>query len=110
MLRINGLKAPTRIGIYDWEHQIDQTLSFDLEIPIDVKRAKDNLANVVDYAAVSQCITQFVRQQSFYLLETAAEQVVTLLQNTFSLPHLRLTVTKLHAVRNAGSIQITVNR
>ncbi|NDH66653.1 MAG: dihydroneopterin aldolase [Gammaproteobacteria bacterium] len=109
-LRITGLKVPTRIGIYPWEQQIDQTLSFDLSIPIDTKRCHDNLANTLDYAAVCQCITEFVRQQSFYLVENAAEQVLKLLQTTFAITHLSLTVTKLYAVKNAGAIQITVNR
>ncbi|MEI6094279.1 MAG: dihydroneopterin aldolase, partial [Gammaproteobacteria bacterium] len=61
-------------------------------------------------AAVCQCITEFVRQQSFYLVENAAEQVLKLLQTTFAITHLSLTVTKLYAVKNAGAIQITVNR
>ncbi|MCX7119562.1 MAG: dihydroneopterin aldolase [Legionellales bacterium] len=96
--------------MYPWEQQIDQTLSFDLSIPIDTKRCHDNLANTLDYAAVCQCITEFVRQQSFYLVENAAEQVLKLLQTTFAITHLSLTVTKLYAVKNAGAIQITVNR
>ena len=109
-LSISGLKVPTRIGIYAWEQQIDQILSFDLKIPIDVTRCQDNLADGLDYAEVCHCITEFVRQQSFSLVEHVAEKVCDVLQNTFGLTQLSLTVTKLYAVKNAAAIQITVNR
>jgi dihydroneopterin aldolase len=109
-LRITGLKVATRIGVYTWEQHIMQTLVFDLCIPIEVQHAQDNLANVLDYAELCQCITTFVSERSFQLLETAAEQVLQMLQQQFSLQHLTLTVTKLFAVKNAASIQISLER
>lgn len=110
MLRINGLKVATFIGIHTWEHQIKQTLLFDLTIPIDVKRCQDNIANTLDYDSVSRWITEYVSQRSFRLLETAADQIVTMLQQQFSITHLTLSVTKMYAVKNAGAVQITLQR
>lgn len=96
--------------MYAWEQHINQTLVFDLSIPIDISRYQDNLNNALDYAAVCQCITEFVTTRSFQLLETAAEQVLTMLQQSFNLTKLTLTVTKLFAVPNASNIQITLER
>lgn len=83
---------------------------FDLSIPIDISRYQDNLNNALDYAAVCQSIQEFVTSRSFHLLETAAEQVLTMLQQNFKVSQLSLTVTKLFAVPNAAAIQITLER
>lgn len=102
---------PARIGIYDWEQYIDQALIFDLCIPININRCKDNkLANTLDYADVCQSITNYVKEHSFFLLETAAEEVFSMLKQNFSLTHMTLTVAKQYAVKNAGSIQVTIDR
>ncbi|MBI3774054.1 MAG: dihydroneopterin aldolase [Gammaproteobacteria bacterium] len=38
---INELRVETVIGIYDWERRITQTISFDLELAADIRRARD---------------------------------------------------------------------
>ncbi len=68
------------------------------------------MANALDYTEVCQTVTQFVAFRSFNLLETAAEQVMSMLQQHFALTHLTLTVTKPFAVNNASVIQVTVER
>lgn len=87
-----------------------QPLLFDLSIPIDVSRYQDNIANALDYAVLCHSITDFVSQRSFQLLETVAEQVLNLLQEKFAIPHLTLSVSKPHAVPNAGPVQISLQR
>ena len=109
-LRITSLKVSTKIGVYAWEQRILQSLLFDLSIPIDMSRYQDNIANALDYAAVCQSITQFVSSQSFQLLETVAEQVLNMLQKKFAIQHMTLTVSKPLAVKNAGPIQICLER
>lgn len=109
-LRITGLKIPAKIGVYTWEQHITQTLVFDLSIPIDISHYQDNINHALDYAKLCQSIHEFVSSRSFQLLETAAEQVLTMLQQRFNLTQLTLTVTKLFAVPNASAIQITLER
>lgn len=75
-----------------------------------MSQCQDNLAKTLDYAKLCESITEFVSSRSFQLLETAAEQVLQMLQHNFALQHLTLTVTKLFTVKNAGAIQITLER
>lgn len=109
-LRITSLKVSTKIGVYAWEQRMLQSLIFDLCIPIDISRYQNNIANALDYATVCQSITQFVSSQSFQLLETVAEQVFSMLQEKFVIQHMTLTVSKPLAVKNAGPIQICLER
>lgn len=109
-LRITSLKVSTKIGVYAWEQRILQSLIFDLSIPIDMSGYQDKLANALDYAAICHSITEFVASRSFQLLETAAEQVLAMLQEKFAIKHITLTVGKPLAVKNAGPIQIHLER
>ncbi|PJD92905.1 MAG: dihydroneopterin aldolase [Legionella sp.] len=109
-LHIADLKIATQIGVYAWEQRIKQTLVFDLSIPLDLSHCQDNLANTIDYAQLCQHITEFVASRSFQLLETAAEQVLTLIQTHYGIEHLTLKVSKPFAVKNAGKIQIILER
>lgn len=68
------------------------------------------MANTIDYAQLCQQITEFVSSRSFQLLETAAEQVAGMIQAQYGIKHLTLNVTKPFAVKNAGVIQIRLER
>lgn len=109
-LRITSLKVLTKIGVYTWEQRILQPILIDLSIPIEVRHYQDTLANALDYAAVCQSITEFMGSRSFQLLETAAEQVLHMLQTTFAIKHVTLTMSKPLAVKHAGPIQIVLER
>ena len=51
---IHDLRVETRIGVYDWERHLPQTLRLDLELglPSDKAFRPANLADALDYAAV----------------------------------------------------------
>ncbi|MCR9192185.1 MAG: dihydroneopterin aldolase [Gammaproteobacteria bacterium] len=107
---MTDLKIATRIGVYAWEQRINQRLSFDLRIPIDLTYCDDNLDNTLDYAKLCEDITTFVSSNVFQLLETVASQVADMIQNTYAVKQLSLSVTKIGAVPNAGGIRIQLER
>jgi 7,8-dihydroneopterin aldolase/epimerase/oxygenase len=74
---IRGLRVPTVIGVYDWEREIEQTLTFAVDMAVDVARAaaSDDVADAVDYSAVAATVTRVVRDGKFRLIETAVERV-----------------------------------
>ena len=100
----------TRIGVHDWEQRISQKLLLDISIPVDLSRCNDELSNTIDYDALCQCVTTFVESNAFTLIETVAEQVAQLIKETFNVAQLTVSVSKPHAVKNAGNICVTVNR
>ncbi|KTD43739.1 dihydroneopterin aldolase [Legionella quateirensis] len=109
-LKISALNVATQIGVHDWEQRIKQQLLIDITIPSDFTGCEDNLTNTLDYDALCQLVTQYVESNSFQLIETVANQVSELIKNEFKLTAVTVAVSKPHAVKNAGTIQVTVTR
>ncbi len=111
-LRIEGLRIETRIGVHAWEKKINQVLLIDIEIPIDIPKnsspSQDVLENTVDYDALCQHVTELVTSNSFNLIETVAQQVLTSIQATFKVQALTLRVSKPHAIHNAKNISVEI--
>lgn len=100
---IRGLEVQAVIGAYDWERTIRQRLVLDLEMDWDIRpaAADDDLTLALDYAAVSQRVLDYVSASSFELVETLADRLATLIMEEFSVPGLRLVISKPGAVPEA---------
>lgn len=109
-LRITALSINTRIGVHAWEQRISQKLLLDINIPLDLSACNNELANTIDYDALCQSVTTFVESNAFILIETVAEQVAQLIKDTFKVARLTVSVSKPHAIKNAGNVCITVTR
>ena len=109
---IEGLVIEALIGIYDWERRIRQPLRFDLEMEFDNRKpaASDDIADTLDYKAVSKCLITFVSQSDFGLVETLAERCAELVLREFSVARVRLKVGKTGAVRGALSVGVIIER
>jgi len=73
---IRDLRIETVIGIYDWEREIRQTVSLDLEMTNDNRKAAstDSIEDTLNYKAVAKRLIQFVGESEFQLVETLAER------------------------------------
>jgi dihydroneopterin aldolase len=109
---IEGLAVDTVIGVYDWERNITQRLELDLEMGWDNRRAasSDQVDDALDYARVSEAITELLQRLQPQLLETAAEAVASLLRDQFRVPWLSLTLRKPGAVPSARSVGVRLYR
>ncbi len=109
---IEGLAVETVIGVYDWEREVSQCLLIDLEMAWDnrVPAGSDDVADALDYAAVSESITRYLSETQPQLLETAAEGVSDLLQKKFGVRWLRLVIRKPGAVPSARSVGVSIER
>ncbi|MCH8882738.1 MAG: FolB domain-containing protein [SAR324 cluster bacterium] len=72
---IENLNVQTVIGIYDWEREIKQSVSLDLEMEFDIKRAAqtDSIEDTLDYKAVCKRLILFIEDSDFQLVEALAE-------------------------------------
>jgi dihydroneopterin aldolase len=109
-LVINALHVSTYIGVYHWEQRIKQNLVIDISIVSDFSTCEDNINQTLDYSLLCQTVTEWVESKSFQLIETVANEVATLIQKEFNVTKLSVTVSKRHAIKNAGPIQAIVNR
>lgn len=109
---IEGLVVETVIGVYDWEREITQRLELDLELGWDNRppAASDRVEDALDYALVSEAVTELLQRLQPQLLETAAEAVVTMLQERFRVPWLSLALRKPGAVPSARSVGVRLHR
>lgn len=112
IIYLNDLKIDTVIGIYDWERRIKQTVSFDLEMATDIRKAasSDTIEDTLDYKAVAKRLISFVGESEFQLVETLAERVTEIILNEFNVPWVRLRLNKKGAVRYAGDVGIIIER
>lgn len=109
-LDIKALSVNTRIGIHVWEQRISQRLLLDISIPTDCSQCHEEISNTIDYDKLCQIVTSYVETNSFKLIETVANNVADLVKTEFNVSDIIVRVSKPHAIKNAGDIQITVNR
>ncbi len=109
---IRDLKIETVIGIFDWERRIRQTVSLDLEMATDIRKAaaSDDIKDALDYKAVSKRLIAFVGQSEFLLVETMAEKIAMIVLQEFNVPWLRLRLSKPGAVRGAQDVGVLIER
>lgn len=109
---IRDLKVNTIIGIYDWEREIRQTVSLDLEMATDIRRAgrTDHIDDTLNYKAVAKRLIAFIEASEFQLVETLAERVAVIVREEFAVPWLRLRLSKPGAVRGARDVGVVIER
>jgi 7,8-dihydroneopterin aldolase/epimerase/oxygenase len=96
IVSIRDLRVTTVIGVYDWEREIEQALSFSVDMAADVARAaaRDDLRDALDYSAVVHTVKCVVIEGKFQLIETAAERVAQRLLTDYGLTWVRVQVVK----------------
>jgi 7,8-dihydroneopterin aldolase/epimerase/oxygenase len=96
IVSIKDLRVSTVIGVYDWERETEQALTFAVEMPTEVSKAasSDDLKDALDYSAVARAVKCVVIEGRFQLIETAAEHVAQRLIADFGLPWVRVEVVK----------------
>ncbi len=109
---IRDLKIDTIIGVNDWEREVRQTVSLDLEMATDIQVAAetDDVADTIDYKAVAKRLIAFVGGTEFLLVETMAERVSDIIREEFGVTWLRLRVGKLGAVTGAADVGVVIER
>ena len=109
---INDLKIDTIIGIYDWEREVRQIISLDLEMGADIRQAAatDDIQYALNYKAVSKRLIEFIEGSEFLLVETMAEPVSEIIRQEFKVPWLRLRIGKPGAIRGARDVGVVIER
>lgn len=109
---IRDLRVDTVIGIFDWEREVRQTVSLDLEMASDIRRAAqtDSIDHALNYKAVAKRLIAHIESREALLVETLAEEVATIVQQEFQVPWLRLRLSKPGALRGARDVGLIIER
>jgi len=109
---LTNLKIDAVIGIWDWEKRNPQTISIDLEMQTNTKKAaqSDAIEDALDYKAVSKRVKQFAQASQFNLIETLAEKIANIILEEFDVKWLKLRISKPFAIRDSKNIGICIER
>lgn len=109
---INDLRVDTVIGIFDWERRIRQTISIDLEMGFDIRKAaaSDRIEDALDYKAVGKRVIAYVKQSEALLVERLAEEIAQIVLGEFGVCWLRLRLSKPGALRGAKDVGLVIER
>ena len=109
---LKDLRVQTIVGVWDWERQMPQTVSIDLEMAADIGSAADTdeLEDTLNYKGVAERVVSLVEESRFKLVETMAERIAETIMTEFSVPWVRVSVHKPWAVTGARDVGITIER
>jgi len=109
---IRGLEVKTVIGVYDWEREIKQPISVDLDMATDITKAAatDKHEYVLDYKIVCVRVAEFIESSDLQLLEAMAEEIAKLVQSEFRVPWVRVKVSKPAAITGARDVGVIIER
>ncbi len=98
VVRIVGLEVPGRHGVHDEERILGQRFVLDLEMTLANDRAttSDDLADTVDYAALSDAVVAIVRGKPVALLERLARVVADRVLEEPAVRAVNVTIAKPH--------------
>ena len=109
---IQGLRIAGLIGVYAHERTARRPLVFDIEMRFDTRAAaaSDQLADALDYHAVSMRLVEFAGESRFQLVETLAERCAALLLGEFGATGVRLKLAKPGAFEGADTVGVVIER
>lgn len=112
LVQIKDLRFQTIVGCWDWERQLPQQVSIDLDMAWDISESvkTEKLDHALNYKAVAQRVEAFVCEAEFKLVETAAAKVADMLMEEFSVPWVRVSFHKPFAVKRSQSVGVVVER
>ena len=109
---IKGLEVEGIIGIFQWEREVRQIISVDIEMDFDNKNAakSDSIEDALNYKLVGKRITSFIKDSKFQLVETLAENISKIILKEFPVTTVKVTLSKPGALRGSNSVGISITR
>jgi dihydroneopterin aldolase len=109
---LHDMRIETIVGIWEWERKIRQTVSIDLEMGADIRRAaaSDDIEDTLNYKKVAKRVQQFVTESEFQLVETMAEKIAQVILAEFDVPWVQVRVNKPGAIRGARDVGVLIRR
>ena len=109
---IKDLRVEAVIGILDHERVEPQPLVIDLQLAADIRTpaASRDIADALDYAALSEAVRAFVADTDELLIETLAERICAFVRQEFDVPWVRLVLHKPEALDGATDVGIIIER
>ncbi len=111
-IEIHDLQVPTRIGVTKEERATPQDLFLDVTLHTDTRKAgeTDDLADTIDYQALSDEIRSLASVSEYNLLEKLAEEVSRICIENYSASFATIRIKKPDALQNARTTAVFIQR
>ncbi|NOY15540.1 MAG: dihydroneopterin aldolase [Gammaproteobacteria bacterium] len=112
IIYLHGLAVNAQIGVWDWEKQITQRLTIDLDMGADIRIAavSDRLQDTLNYKEVAKRVISFVEDNHFNLVEALAEKIADILLDEFEIPWCRIKLNKMGAINGGRDVGVIIER
>ena len=109
---INNLEVEAVIGIFQWEREVRQLISVDIEMDFDNKTAaqSDDIKDALNYKLVGKRVAAFIQNSKFQLVETLAEKISKIILKEFPVSKVKIKVSKPGAMRGSDSVGVSIVR
>jgi len=109
---IKDLEVEAVIGVYDWEREVRQLISINLEINFNTKKAgrSDRIDDALNYKNISKCIIELTESSKSKLIESLAQKIAKTVLSEFPVSSVIVTVEKPGALRGSKSVGVTIKR
>jgi dihydroneopterin aldolase len=109
---VKGLEVKTVIGVYEWEREIKQPISVDLDMATDFSKAAetDDHQYVLDYKKVCVRVTELIETSKLGLLESMAEEIARVVRKEFGVKWIRVRIGKPAAITGAKDVGVIIER
>tara|TARA_B100000035_G_scaffold163739_1_gene139479 strand:- start:2981 stop:3343 length:363 start_codon:yes stop_codon:yes gene_type:complete len=109
---LKNLRLKTRIGLFEWEKQIDQIINIDVEVGFDITKAAktDDVRHSLDYKTLSNRIKEYVSNNTHELIETLIQNIADNILKEFDVEYVTLSISKPGAIRGSQDVGITITR
>lgn len=109
---ITELRADAIIGINDWEREVRQRITVDLEMATDVRKAarNDDIQDALNYKIISDRVVSFIESSEYELVESLAERIADIVTNEFAVPWVRVVLHKPGALSATKDVGLIIER
>jgi dihydroneopterin aldolase len=109
---IHDLRVTTRIGVWEWEKRMAQTVRLDLEfgMPSDKAFRTGELSDALDYSQVVARIQAFAADNPHPLLERFAQAIADIVLSEFGAPWVKVRVAKLSPIAGVRELGVAIER
>jgi len=108
---IRNLELPAQIGVWRHEHGKQQPVRINVDLAVeDLIDLGDDLTKVVDYGVIEDKIRAIIGEGHIRLIETLAERIAAACFDDERVKTARVRVEKLHALPNAESAGVEIER
>ncbi|HVF63796.1 MAG TPA: dihydroneopterin aldolase [Casimicrobiaceae bacterium] len=109
---IHDFRVATKIGVYDWERKVTQTVRLDLDIGLlsDAAFRSGRFDDALDYAAVVERLRRFAAEHPYPLLERFAQAIADVVLSEFPAEWVKVRVAKPSAIAGVRELGVAIER